>query len=366
MNPSFSLYLDLLRAFAAIAVYIFHAQHFAGKAVPVLGQFGGEAVIVFFVLSGLLISFARKKHEDIQDFMTARLARLWSVCLPALVLTLVSDTLGQYLSLDAYSPMQPYNWFKWMASLAANATFLNQIWNLNIFPGTNGPFWSLSFEFWYYAIFAAAVYLRGLRRVICLICLSLIAGPKILVGLPIWLLGAGTYEAFKRLPKCGPRLGFLIWLTSIGLALAFSYFHVYDFLTSHFPETAQRAAHEWFVNFWPASYLIGIIFAINIFGFFGFSESIYWLLLKISAPIKWAAGISFGLYLFHYPLMYLVKAALWSFGIVEGYLFVVLVYLLPFLISAYFAVVCERNKNYFLLGIKAICVKLFPPSRLTL
>jgi peptidoglycan/LPS O-acetylase OafA/YrhL len=108
MNPGFSLYLDLLRALAAVAVYIFHAQYFAGKAVPFVGQFGSEAVIVFFVLSGLLISYARKKHEDIQDFMVARCARLWSVCLPALALAIISDTIGQYLSLDAYSPMQPY------------------------------------------------------------------------------------------------------------------------------------------------------------------------------------------------------------------------------------------------------------------
>jgi peptidoglycan/LPS O-acetylase OafA/YrhL len=364
MNPGFSLYLDLLRALAAIAVYIFHAQHFSGKAVPFVGQFGGEAVIVFFVLSGLLISYARKKHEDIQDFMVARFARLWSVCLPALALTIISDMIGQYLSLDAYSPMQAYNWFKWLASLTANATFLNQIWNLNIYPGTNGPFWSLSFEFWYYAIFAAGVYLRGWRRVMCLLGLALIAGPKILVGLPVWLLGAGVYQALRLLPKCGPRTGFSIWLISLGLAFAFSYFHVHDFLTANFPATAQRAASQWFVNFWPTSYLIGLLVAANIFGFSGFSEKAHWVFVKFSRPIRWAAGISFGLYLFHYPLMYFVKAALWSLGMVDGYLFVALVYFVPFVISAYFALVCERHKNHFLLGIRSMSVKLFSSQSL--
>jgi peptidoglycan/LPS O-acetylase OafA/YrhL len=363
MNPGFSLYLDLLRALAAIAVYIFHAQHFSGKAVPLVGQLGGEAVIVFFVLSGLLISYARKKHEDLQDFMVARFARLWSVCLPALVLTVMSDTAGQYLSLDAYSPMQPYNWFKWAASLTANATFLNQIWHLNIYPGTNGPFWSLSFEFWYYAIFAAGVYLRGWRRVMCLLCLGLIAGPKILVGLPVWLLGAGVYQALRGWPKCGPRAGLAIWLGSLGLACAFSYFHVYEGLTATFPETAQRASTQWFVNFWPASYLIGLIVAANIFGFSGFSDKAHWLLAKFSGPIRWAAGISFGLYLFHYPLMYLVKAALWSLGIVDGNAFVALVYAVPFVISAYVALLCERNKNYYSLQVKAMAIRLFQPRR---
>ena len=363
MNPGFSLYLDLLRALAAIAVYIFHAQFFSGQAVPFVGQFGGEAVIVFFVLSGLLISYARKKHEVLQDFMVARFARLWSVCLPALVLTVISDTIGQYLSLAAYSPMQPYNWFKWAASLTANATFLNQIWNLNIYPGTNGPFWSLSFEFWYYAIFAAGVYLRGWRCVMCLLCLVLIAGPKILVGLPVWLLGVGGYQALRGLPKCGPLAGLSIWLSSLGLAFAFSYFHVHDFLSANFPETAQRASTQWFVNFWPASYLIGIIVAANIFGFSGFSEKVHWILAKFSGLIRWGGGISFGLYLFHYPLMYLVKAALWSIGMVGGDFFVALIYVLPFVISAYFALVCEQNKNYFLLRTRAMSVRFFQPSR---
>jgi peptidoglycan/LPS O-acetylase OafA/YrhL len=250
-------------------------------------------------------------------------------------------------------------------SITANATFLNQFWNFSIYPGTNGPFWSLSFEFWYYAIFAAGVYFRGARRIVCLLGLVLIAGPKILVGLPVWLLGAGVYQALRQLPKCGPLAGLSIWLASFGLALAFAYFHVYDFLTVNFPETSQRASTQWFVNFWPASYLIGLIVAANIFGFYGFSEKAYWIMAKFSRPIRWAAGISFGLYLFHYPLMYLVKAVLWSVGAVEGFLFVVLVYLVPFLISVYFAVLCERYKNYFYLGIKAVFTKLFPASRLT-
>jgi hypothetical protein len=49
---------------AAIGVYIFQVQHLSGNALPFFGQFGSEVVIImFFVLSSLLISYAREKMK---------------------------------------------------------------------------------------------------------------------------------------------------------------------------------------------------------------------------------------------------------------------------------------------------------------
>lgn len=109
-----------------------------------IGNLGTEAVVVFFVLSGLLITFAASRQPAAEKFLTARLARLWSVCLPALALTVAADLSGQYLSLESYAPFQPYSAFKWLATIGTNSLFLNQVWHLNIYAGTNGPFWSLS------------------------------------------------------------------------------------------------------------------------------------------------------------------------------------------------------------------------------
>jgi len=149
MTRSLSLYLDLLRLLAALAVYLFHVSYFAKVRIPLIGNLGSEAVIVFFVLSGFLVTAAGMRQANLEQFVQSRLSRLWSVCLPALLLTLMVDLAGQYISLLSYHPMQPYSLFKWVASMAINALFLNQIWNLSIYPGTNGPFWSLSYEFWY-------------------------------------------------------------------------------------------------------------------------------------------------------------------------------------------------------------------------
>jgi peptidoglycan/LPS O-acetylase OafA/YrhL len=345
MTRSLSLYLDVLRFFAAIAVYIFHAKNFAKSEVALIGDLGSEAVIVFFVLSGLLIAMSGRKQQDAGAFVQARLSRLWSVCLPALALTLVADIAGQYLSLISYHPMRPYSVFKWIAAIGMNATFLSQIWYLNVFPGTNGPFWSISYEFWYYMFFAAFVYLKGTKRIVALAVAMLIAGPVILEAFPIWLLGTLVYAGLMRSQGVQSAKGWILWLGSFVAALAFSWFDLRHVLTGVFPEAAAGA--RWYANFLPASYAIGIIVAMNIYGFALMGSSLSAPSEKASRLIRYGADISFGLYLFHYPLMYLTRAVLTAMGITSGGLFIVVIYLVPFVVSALLARQCEQHKAVF-------------------
>ena len=115
-----SVYLDFIRATAAVLVFIFHMGFFSGYHVPVVGELGGEAVLTFFVLSGLVITGAAvQKHDSSLDFINTRLARLWSVIIPAVALTVLCDTAGQHLSLPAYGHLQPYNALKWILESAA-------------------------------------------------------------------------------------------------------------------------------------------------------------------------------------------------------------------------------------------------------
>lgn len=342
MNVSLSAYLNLLRMLAALAVYLDHGQNFTKYRIPYVGNMGSEAVFVFFVLSGMLITFSGVKQSDSVAFLRARLVRLWSVCLPALALTMATDTLGQYISLTAYSPMQPYNLFKWTASVGLNALFLNQIWSLDVFAGTNGPFWSLSYEFWYYMIFAAALYFNGRKRLIVLASAALIAGPAILIGLPIWLMGSAVHFAILRY-RVSAVVGWALWLGTFAAALAFTAFDAGPALVNAFPTVAASA--KWKVDFWPESYLIGALVALNIYGFSLIADKFGGLLRAAHWPIKTGADISFGLYLFHYPLMYFVKAAMFGSGVTSGTAFVGIVYTVPFLIAAPLALYCETRKN---------------------
>ena len=349
MPRSLSLYLDSLRFLAALAVYLFHAQYFAKVSVPLVGDLGNEAVIVFFVLSGLLISDSGRREPRLAAFVQARLTRLWSVCLPALALTVCCDLAGQYLSLASYHPMQPFTPFKWAAALGINALFLNQIWHVSIYPGTNGPFWSMSYEFWYYMLFAALYYLKGYRRLWALVTGVLIAGPTILTAFPSWLFGAALCAAVARTPgdaaSKGSGIGWICWGGSLAVALACAALGVQDWLKILFAHSA--AAARWPVDFWPFSYLVGLLVALNIYGAARLGERLLPLMEKCRAPIRWGAGISFGLYLFHYPLMYLCRAVLHALDVSSGAGFVAAMYLIPFAVAVSLALLCERNKSFY-------------------
>ncbi len=64
----------------------------------------------------------------------------------------------------------------------------------------NGPRWSLGYEAVHYAIFAALFYLSGARKWLVAGALLLIAGPKVLLLLPIWWLGVWTWKRAQQGP----------------------------------------------------------------------------------------------------------------------------------------------------------------------
>jgi peptidoglycan/LPS O-acetylase OafA/YrhL len=335
MNKSLSLYMNGVRFLAAMLVFLFHMGYFSGWRVPIVGHYGSEAVIEFFVLSGFVISYtAKNKHPDLPDYALSRLARLWSISIPAIVLTCLLDKIGQHLALPAYSPMMPYSATKWIAAALANGAFLNQFWSFSIWPGTNGPFWSIAYEFWYYAIFGAGFYLTGRRRVFVVIAALLVAGPKIVAAFPIWLIGVALLRALpvdRR--STAPITGALVWCASLGFLVAFFSFDVSAWEEAAFPTIAAVAQKTWDVDFLPKSYLLGLILGMNLYGFMLLSGSITHVAKPLAAFISVLADASFGIYLFHYPIGYFVKAMLWRQGVTDGIGYIATIYLVSFAVS---------------------------------
>ena len=79
---------------------------------------------------------------------------------------------------------------------ALSAVFLGASWTLAMLPGSNFPFATLDYEAWYYVLFGLAAFLRGRRRMAALAAAALLAGPKILLLFPIWLMGVAAEVAF--------------------------------------------------------------------------------------------------------------------------------------------------------------------------
>lgn len=284
-----SVYLNGIRFFAALVVFVGHVsgRRLTGGLFWQVAPFMDLAVMVFFVLSGFMIAYVTDSYEkDLRSYAINRTARIYSVALPALLLTFMLDRLGLWLRPDLYSMSWGFSnetpWLQYIAS----ATFTNRVWGHTLEPGSNLPYWSLGFEVWYYIIFGAFFFVRGASRFIIGIFAAFVAGPAIVGLFPIWLMGFAAYHVSKSavLPRW-PAAG-LFAATFLLLAVL-----------AHIPQKSWINIDDPF----PTRYLAGAIFCLNIIAFRSLRLSPQ-LGRQIEKPIDWLAGMTFSLYLFHLPI----------------------------------------------------------------
>lgn len=307
-----SLYLDLVRFLAALYVFVAHTKfpRFTNGWLDEAGRYASDAVMIFFVLSGLVIAHVtRTKERDLRTYAIARLARLWSVALPALLLTLIADSIGRLI----YPPIYDGPWYEGdrvALRLIANALFQGQSWFANLSPLTNTPYWSLGYEFWYYVLFGASHFLRGPSRWVALALCCLLCGPKILLLLPVWLLGVALYRFVQGREMPG-YMGWVLWIGSfVGYGL-FQALHLPGYLLWR---TAQWLGENLVLNqlAWSkdfvASYVVALLVAANFVGFWSIHRTFNTPLLRFRHPIRFLAGFTFSVYLFHMPLLHFFGA----------------------------------------------------------
>ncbi|HEX4191767.1 MAG TPA: acyltransferase [Stellaceae bacterium] len=293
-----SLYLDAVRFWAAVVVYLCHFSYrpISGGAFWQIGRYGPDAVVVFFVLSGFVIAHATARETSLSTYIVDRAARIYSVAFPAIVITLVCDLIGSWLEphyLDGF-----YSVGSTWEQILTGLTFTNQFWGAKFVPGSDLPYWSLGYEVPYYAVFAAAIFARGAWRILVPVALLLVAGPSIAAVFPLWLAGVGLYRLGRL--RCVPEaLGWLLFCGSIALWFGCE-FWMYQ-LGAHSPFNPGLAFDEH--GRLPLTYFTGICFALNIVGIDAISHRFAWPLNWAARPIRWLAGRSFALYLVHFPVM---------------------------------------------------------------
>jgi peptidoglycan/LPS O-acetylase OafA/YrhL len=297
LKTGFSLYCDILRLGAALVVLFGHASHQAlsGGFLWWLGHVGHAAVIIFFVLSGFIIAYVSATSETgLAEYSAARLARLYSVVIPAIVLTYLLDTIGQ-----AHNPSLYYAGWENMPVWRAVAAllFLSESGAGELSLYSNSSFWTLPFEFWYYVMFGAAMFLRGPWRVAAVIVSALIAGPRILLLFPVWLSGVAAYHASQRRPVGKWALTFFVGSATLAL-LGFAARE-----TGAIPSYGDVAYLPF--AFSLADYIIGVGVALNLYAA---SSLAFAFLEPFKDGIRSAAGMTFSLYLFHLPIMFCVAA----------------------------------------------------------
>jgi peptidoglycan/LPS O-acetylase OafA/YrhL len=301
MTPAVSLYLDVWRVIAAFGVMIGHVGlpwiSARGSLFPDLGH---ELVIVFFFLSGFVIADATLgRRRSAVDFAAARLSRMYSVVLPALVLTALAIVVAARAAPElAASVLRGHEGVR----LALAAVFLQETWFLSASPATNAPLWSLGYEFWFYVLFGVWVYAFDRRwRWGLTLVVAAMAGPKILLLLPAWLAGVAAWwlhvRGGRKTPGVGVvavgAIGLLFWLWGNGWCA---------------PGGPLAVAPWYYSGRWLSDLVLSVLFGAHVLGC-----GRWWGAARVSdrleRPIRALAGITFSLYAYHYPLL-IIGAAL--------------------------------------------------------
>ncbi len=313
ISPRLSVYLDLLRAVAAFVVLLSHFAYprFTGGDYLLIRDLnlGSDAVVVFFVLSGFVIAHtSRVKDLNLKDYLFSRATRIYSVAIPAVLVAFLFDRVGATVSPESYQ-----GWWYHPTTLGQTLfygfSFSNEWSNIGFRLGTNGPYWSLSYEVAYYLLFGIAFYLSGLQRVALLGLTALIFGIKILALAPVWLLGVLAYRALSADIKIERSS---LWLMAI-VPVAVYVFCLFSGTPQQLMAISINAlgagtiAGLRFSNEFLWNGLIGILICCHLF-------AVGRLAAEQPSPmpgaksIKWIAGASFSLYLVHYPALQLLHA----------------------------------------------------------
>jgi peptidoglycan/LPS O-acetylase OafA/YrhL len=314
-----SVLLDAVRALAALVVCLEHWRNLFFVDYPqihsahrwvyalfyVVTDAGHQAVIIFFVLSGYLISGSifrafQRDQWSWRRYLIHRLVRLWIVLIPALAVGALFDFTGIHFHLAPalYTGHVPNHMIDNAVAAFSLRTFAgNLVFSQGILVhtfGSNTALWSLANEFWYYILFPCA--LLALRRNSALltrllsaaafIAFAWFAGKEIMSLFPVWLLGAAL--AALRVQKTRT------WLRTAAAA-------VYIPLFFYLPK-----GH--LVRGVASDYILGAATFLFLMILLGSQSAAHnTASMRLS---RVTARFSYTLYLMHVPLLVLIVAAL--------------------------------------------------------
>ncbi len=333
-NPTLISFVDMARWMAAAMVMIGHLRNpiFFGYSEQPAGArsiavtiwffitgYHAEAVLVFFVLSGFLVgglTMARQSADrfDSGSYAIDRISRLFIAYLPALLLTLVLTMVGSayFNSTGMYDGTHPM-----IVQKVQGIAFENNIsipiivGNLMMLQtffvpelGSNPPLWSLSFEFWFYAIFGLA--LTGVTKLrfwrFLLIgtagAIALVLGAQFVLHFGLWLLGLGTAGLKPR------RLGHPL-VAAVVLSAWLLVIRIFDARLDA-SEQLKMSAH----------YVLAVLFGWLIMTFRGRNISAF---VRLQRANKFMADFSYSLYLTHFPVLIFVMAVLGQLTDIAGF-----------------------------------------------
>jgi len=356
INLTLSNFLNFIRWFAAFLVLINHLRSIMFveysnllntniyiKIFYFITGFGHEAVIIFFILSGYLVGSefieSKKTKEDLKKYFLKRFTRIYVVLIPALIVTFILDFLGYsyfnttniynnsyQISAINYSVIERLNIETFIYNIFMLQTSLSETF------GSNGPLWSLAFEWWYYIILPILYILLTKKSltdkimyISILVIFMLILNLDIFIYFFVWLIGVMGYKYKKDITF---KLIYKINITLLMIILISSRLNYINYLLSDLLLS------------------INIIIIIN---------QLYYTDMNftfISRFNKLFSSFSYSLYLFHFPFIFLLFSFLDSILYVRNdinqtnFIYYMLLIITTYIFSFLMYILFERNTKY--------------------
>ncbi|MDT8903844.1 acyltransferase family protein [Anaeroselena agilis] len=354
--------LDFIRAVSAQMVLVGHAISYFGifnfLQPPILPYMQNVAVLLFFLLSGLLISYSVFTKLDnypgyrFAEYFIDRFSRIYTSYLPSILFVLLLDFIYICLAGSNYG----------FATAFSVQTFIGNLFMLQDYPvgryisllhvtsfGSARPFWSLAVEWWIYLWFGWFVYnyykkeqnrnnwyVHLIFIFFCIVPIwNMVFGRG--NGLTfVWLMGSGVCLILAKvsITSFRPKLSFILSAAFLTLATI----------------RVVRTKIEYDVLF------AGLLGLFLLFLLIGLHNSTFSFGKTFDRRVRFVANYSFTLYLTHYSILdfahYLTN------GIYSPYLIFVLSFLICNFVAAFIAYFSEFRHKYVASRLKQLLPRL--------
>jgi len=213
-----TFFLDILRGLAAFYVLVGHAKWLLWEGytegyknhpelysfidkIQVFGfasfAFGHQAVMLFFVLSGFVIHYSSYNQSlksgefSILTYLGKRIKRIYPPFLFAILLTFVLDMVGMNLGYNIY--FGTTNFWLMNKNIISDLSVETLLGNLGMLQtlvtpvwGTNGPLWSLMYEWWFYILYIPVFFINKKQPVITALIIGLIFIASLYIPVEIY------------------------------------------------------------------------------------------------------------------------------------------------------------------------------------
>lgn len=309
---------DLIRLLAALQVAFEHAaQHLQVAAAPALREFVAlfPGVPIFFFVSGFLISRSFERNPDLREYAQNRALRIYPALIVCTLVAVASVAFTGYFSSREFSAAL---FVAWIAGQVTIVQFFNPDFMRGFGTGVlNGSLWSVTVELQFYLLLPLIYALagvdgrngrdpaRGRRGLLALLSLALLA--QLLsnqVGVDV-----RTTMAFKLL-----NVSFIPWIFMFLLGVL---------AQRHFELLHARLAGRflpWFLAYVAAAMVATRVLGLDIGNAMNPLLSVLLAAAVLALAYTWPSlghgllrgnDISYGVYIYHVPVINLFIHAGW-------------------------------------------------------